>query len=123
METISLTSGQREVVCSNPVYYARLDDKDADHLVPSHLIAWPTAGQELDEVCYVRLKKGQVPVLVAPQPDGSVWLGGAYLDRIAAELMLIPRPLPHEMKEKTMEWLKAVGERWQTPDKSRSLLK
>ncbi len=73
---------------------------------------------QADEICYVQLTHQRVPVLVTPQPDGSIWIGGAYLDTIAREHRLIPRPLPHEMEEKTKEWLQAIGDRWQIPGRS-----
>lgn len=115
METIILISGKKQIPCSNLVYFARQDQQAVRTHVPSHLVARPSIELTLDEICYVRLKRGRVPVLVAAQPDGSVWLGGAYLDTIAQELRLIPRPLPHEMEAKSKEWLKAVGDRWQIP--------
>jgi len=115
METIILISGKKQIPCSDLVYFARQDKQAVRTHVPSHLVAWPSVEHTFDEICYIRLKRGRVPVLVAPQPDGSVWLGGAYLDTIARELRLIPRPLPHEMEAKTKEWLKAAGDRWQIP--------
>jgi hypothetical protein len=115
METITLISGRQRIACLGPVYYARRDNRSANTHVPSHLVVWPCGKHKLDEICYVRLERERVPVLVTPQPDGSVWIGGAYLDTIAREFRLIPRPLPHEMEEKTKEWLQAIGDRWQLP--------
>jgi len=113
METITLICGRKKVVCSNPVYYARSGGERSERLVPSHVVAWPQADVTLREVSYVQLKDARVPVLVDCQPDGSVWLGGAYLDVVAGELRLIPRPVPDEMRGKSKEWLKAVDDRWQ----------
>lgn len=115
MEIITLISGRQQIACSDPVYYARRDNRSANKPVPSHLVAWPCGEHKLDEICYIRLERERVPVLVTPQSDGSVWLGGAYLDTIARDLRLIPRPLPHEMEAKTKEWLQAIGDRWQIP--------
>ena len=115
METIILISGSKQIPCSGLVYFARRDQQAVQEHVPSHLVARPSVEHTFDEICYIRLKRERVPVLVAAQPDGSVWLGGAYLDTIARELRLIPRPLPHEMGAKTKEWLKAIGNRWQIP--------
>lgn len=113
METITLISGRKKVVCSDPVYYARSGDAHSEHIVPSHIVAWPQAGGALGKISYVQLKDARVPILVDAQKDGSVWLGGAYLDVIAGELRLIPRPVPDEMRGKSKEWLKAVDDRWQ----------
>lgn len=115
METITLISGRLQIRCLEPVYYARHANRSPAKHEPSHLVAWPCKPSKIDEICYVRLGRKRVPVLVTPQSDGSVWLGGAYLDTIARELRLIPRPLPHEMEAKTKEWLQAVGDRWQIP--------
>ena len=119
METITLISGRRKVVCSNPIYYARAGGGRLGKVVPSHLVASPPGNVVLGEVSYVQLKDARVPILVAHQPDGSVWLGGAYLDVIASELKLIPRPVPDEMRGKSKAWLEAVAGRWrdlpQTP--------
>ena len=97
MNTITLFSNRQRIECSDPVYYARHDDRAPGKHVPSHLVAWPSHEQKIDEICYVQLIQDRVPVLVTAQPDGSIWLGGAYLDTIAGELRLIPRLLP--MKE------------------------
>lgn len=113
METIILISGKKQIPCSDLVYFARRDKQAVQTHLPSHLVAWPSVEHTFDEICYIRLRRERVPVLVAAQPDGSLWLGGAYLDTIARELRLIPRPLPHEMEAKTQEWLKAIGDRWQ----------
>jgi hypothetical protein len=115
METITLISGRKRVPCSNPVYYARIGSAESEHIVPSHIVAWPQAGSALGKISYVQLKDARVPILVDGQEDGSVWLGGAYLDVIAGELRLIPRPVPDEMRGKSKEWLKAVDDRWQIP--------
>lgn len=116
METITLISGREKVVCSNPVYYARIGSARSERITPSHIVAWPQDGSALGEISYVQLKDARVPILVDRQKDGSVWLGGAYLDVIAGELRLIPRPVPDEMSGKSKEWLDAVGGRWQIPD-------
>ena len=113
--TIVLISGTTEIVCENPVYYARRSKSVVRKLVPSHVVVHSKLEPHLDEICYIRLSRGRVPVLVTVQPDGTIWLGGAYLDTIAAELRLIPRPLPRELEGKTREWLAAVAERWQLP--------
>jgi hypothetical protein len=115
METITLISGREKVVCSDPVYYARIESARSERITPSHIVAWPPDVSALGEISYVQLKDSRVPILVDPQKDGSVWLGGAYLDVIAGELRLIPRPVPDEMKRKSKEWLKAVDGRWQIP--------
>lgn len=117
METILLISGTQTISCTDPTYYARHDDRTPGKHVPSHLVARPCREHKPDEICYVQLTHQRVPVLVTPQPDGSIWIGGAYLDTIAREHRLIPRPLPHEMEEKTKEWLEAIGDRWQIPGK------
>lgn len=116
METITLISGREKVVCSHPVYYARIGSAQSEHITPSHIVAWPQDLGTLGEISYVQLKDARVPILVDRQKDGSVWLGGAYLDVIAGELRLIPRPVPDEMKGKSKEWLKAVDGRWRIPD-------
>jgi len=110
---ITLISGKRQITCSEPVYFARRDNNVPQQHVPSHLVAWPSAKSAFEEICFIRLERERIPVLVLPQPDGSIWLGGAYLDTIARKLRLIPRPLPHEMEEKSKEWLEAIGDRWQ----------
>lgn len=115
LPSMTLISGRRRIMCSDPVYYARHDRRAAEAHTPSHLVAWPAGPDRLDEICYVLLAQEKVPVLVTPQTDGSVWLGGAYLDRIARELRLVPRPLPREMEEKSKEWLQAMGDLWQVP--------
>jgi len=115
VKTITLICGRQRVECSDPVYYAKRDHSSADKHVPSHLAAWPHSEDKLDQICYVRLEGQRVPVLVTSQPDGSVWLGGAYLDTVAREFRLIPCPLPRELEEKTKEWLQAMGDRWQNP--------
>jgi hypothetical protein len=115
METITLISGREKVVCSNPVYYARIGSAQSERVTPSHIVAWPQDMSALGEISYVQLKDSRVPILVARQKDGSVWLGGAYLDVIAGELRLIPRPVPAEMSGKSKEWLEAVDGRWQIP--------
>jgi hypothetical protein len=114
MEPITLISGRRKIVCSNPVYYARTGDGHSEHLVPSHIVAWPQGDAGLLEISYVQLKDARVPILVDYQQDGSVWLGGAYLDVVATELRLIPCAVPDELRGKSKEWLKAVDERWQS---------
>jgi hypothetical protein len=95
METLTLISGRRRIGCSNPVYHARHDNRVPSRHIPSHLVAWPGNKQTIDEICYVQLTRVRVPVLVTPQADGSIWLGGAYLDTIADELRLIPHILPN----------------------------
>lgn len=117
METITLINGEEEVPCEAPVYYAREGNRPSERLVPSHVVVQPMRKAAFDEICYVQLGELRIPVLVSPQADGSLWLGGAYLDTIAAQLRLIPRPLPREMRKKTREWLDAVGGRWQIPQK------
>lgn len=111
MEIISVFSGQRRIECSAPVYYARRDNRVPSKHVSSHLVAWPSSADGFDEICYIRLKHECVPVLVTSQPDGSVWLGGAYLDTIAREFGLIAHPLSGEMEEKAKEWLRLNGNR------------
>ena len=113
VKAITLICGRQRVECSDPVYYSRRDNSSADKHVPSHLVAWPRSEDKMDEICYIRLERERVPVLVTSQPDGSVWLGGAYLDTIAREFRLIPCPLPRELEEKTREWLQAMGDRLQ----------
>lgn len=115
MESITLISGKQTVPCSEPVYYARHDSRMPSRHYPSHLVAWPRGEAKLNEICYVQLTKERVPVLVSRQADGCIWIGGAYLDTIAREFRLIPRPLPDEMAEKSKEWLEAIGDRWQIP--------
>lgn len=117
METIVLINGEDEVLCRDPIYYARKESWPSEQMVPSHVVVHPTRNASLNEICYVQLSEMRAPVLVSPQADGSLWLGGAYLDAIAAQLRLIPRPLPREMKKKTKEWLAAVGGRWQLQQK------
>lgn len=116
MESITLISGKQTISCTGPVYYARHDSRMPARHYPSHLVAWPDKRTELDAICYIQLARERVPVLVSRQADGCIWIGGAYLDTIARELRLIPRPLPDEMAEKTKEWLEAIGDRWQIPD-------
>lgn len=82
------------MVCAAPVYGARNEAGSSDHLVPSRIVAWPPKDAVLSRISYVQLSAARVPVLVDRQPDGSVWLGGAYLDRIARELKLLSRPVP-----------------------------
>lgn len=86
MDTITLISDQEEIICADPVYHDRIDVDYQTTFSPSCITALPRSDYRLATVCYVRLMSGQKPVLVTPQSDGSIQIGGAYVDSIGEEL-------------------------------------
>jgi hypothetical protein len=93
---ITLISNQDEMICTDPVYHARSGSDSLTNIVPSHIVAQPRPGPGFGKICYIALKSGHRPVVVASQNDGSIRLGGAYVDFIAAELELASFPHPDE---------------------------
>jgi len=111
--TMILISNQEEIICSDPVYYAR---GSSMNFGMSCIVAQLRSDLRLGEICYVELSSGRKPVVVATQKDGSIRISGAYVDSVAGELKLTTPYPSNEMRGRSAAWMKAVDDGWQIHD-------
>jgi len=108
--TITLISNQEEVICTDPVYHARAGASPQVSFGTSCIVAQPRSDLRFGKICYIQLLASRRPVVVVPQKDGSIRIGGAYVDSIAWELGLTPLPRSDAPQGRNEAWKKALDD-------------
>jgi hypothetical protein len=109
--TITVINDKKDIICDEPLYYARNSSPKSLSSPRSRIDAHPLSHPRFNEIGFVQLHGGQKAVLIAPQKDGSIRLGGPYVDMIAKELDI---ESPEEAAADKAEWPRAVNEGWPT---------
>ena len=109
--TITLINNQENILCHQALYHPRVGSHRTHTINPSHIDAQPGSSAQFNEIGYVQLQAGPKAVLIAQQPDGSIRLGGPYVDMIAKELEI---ETPEELAADKAQWPRALSEGWPT---------
>ena len=107
--TITLINNQEDIVCNHPLYHPRVGSHATPNIVPSRIDAQPRSDLSFSDICYVQLKRGRKAVVIDPQEDGSIRIGGPYVDTIAEELGLESIDDAETSKD---AWSRARNEGW-----------
>lgn len=108
--TLTLIDNQEEIICLHPLYHPRIGSQTTLTTVPSRIEARPRSDLRFNDICYIQLKTGRKAVVIDPQEDGSIRIGGPYVDMIAEELGL---ESIEEAGISRDEWSRAMNEGWQ----------
>lgn len=109
--TITIINNQEDIICNQPLYHPRVGSHRTQTINPSHIDAQPRSEARFNEIAYIQLPGGPKAVLIAQQQDGSIRLGGPYVDMIAKELDI---ETPAELAADKEQWPRAVSEGWPT---------
>lgn len=107
---ISIINNQEDIICVHPIYHPRTGSHASVTIEPSWIEARPRSDLTFNDICYIQLKAGPKAVVVDPQKDGSIHIGGPYVDMIADELDL---ELVEDAELSNSEWSRAMNEGWQ----------
>lgn len=107
--TITLINNQEDIICNHPIYHPRVGSHATLEIVPSRIEAQPRSDRSFSDICYIQLKKGRKAVVIDPQEDGSIRIGGPYVDTIAEELGL---ESIEDAETSRDEWPRAMNEGW-----------
>jgi hypothetical protein len=108
--TITLINNQEEVICHHPLYRPRVGSHATLTTVPSRIEAQPRSDLRFSDICYVQLKTVRKAVVIDPQEDGSIRIGGPNVDMIAEELEL---DSVEEAETSKNEWSQVLNLGWQ----------